>query len=78
MCSSPSPSCGEGMRSFLLKQQQDLAPAGLHRATALTKVADHLKTEDLLVEPRGSGYVADIQRGFEEAIAPGTHADILA
>jgi len=53
MCSSPSPSCGEGMRReprFL--KSNDLTFADFHCTTALSEVAYDTKTENFRIEPR--------------------------
>jgi hypothetical protein len=45
----------------LLKQQQDLVIAGLHRAPTFSEIADDAEPEDLLVKSRGAGHIIDVQ-----------------
>src|SRR5262249_15898955 len=57
--------------------QQHLALARAHRATASAEIADHPKTEYLLVEASRYGDVAHVQRRFQNSAILGRHDSTL-
>src|SRR5262249_57644570 len=68
---------GDFERSALLEKQQHLALARAHRATASAEIADHPKTEYLLVEASRYGDVAHVQRRFQNSAILGRHDSTL-
>src|ERR1700722_13574148 len=62
-------------RTTLLKQQQDLPIAGLHRAAAFSEIADDAKPEDPFVKSNGNSHILDVQRRLENSFGLRTHAD---
>src|ERR1041385_8960129 len=51
---------GDAERGAFFEQQKHLMTAGCHGAAPPSKVADHAKAEDLLVEARRADYIIDI------------------
>src|SRR4029077_18967472 len=64
-------------RSSLLEEQQYLAWACLHGAPTLAEIADDRESKRLLIEAHGATQIANVQRGFKDAIGLGAHGALV-